>query len=130
MSSVLDYWNAYKAMVSFLEDYYFQTKLDDLGALMGTMDYRIFSGGEPMDNSIVLMWLDTLKEEDIMREDVDIDEGLIFVKKFVIKMAEYFNYDLKILIDDLEAATDQNNSKGIEIRKKWIDCFLNAQSTY
>lgn len=127
MNSVINYWQAYKAMVIFLQDYYFRMKLDDLGALLGTMDYRIFTGGEPTDNSMIPMWLDTLKEDDIMKEDLEIDEGLIFVKKFVKKMSQYLNYDLKPLIDELEAATNSTNSKGIEMRKKWIDCFLNSR---
>lgn len=47
---------AYQAMFKFLENYYFLTKADDVGGLLGSMN--IIEDGKPLD---IAMWHDWLK---------------------------------------------------------------------
>ena len=51
MVKLLDDKQAYRAMISFLENYYELTKSDDIGALLGSM--AILEDGKPID---IAMW--------------------------------------------------------------------------
>ncbi|PBQ34768.1 hypothetical protein CNR22_24325 [Sphingobacteriaceae bacterium] len=63
MSNRIGYFSAYKDMISFLDKYYEKTKLDDLGGVLGSMDYEIFSGGEPIDTALKPLWIDIIKKK-------------------------------------------------------------------
>lgn len=65
---VLDEESAYKAMFYYLEDFYFRTLSDDVGALLGAMqlDNR---PRRPRDLALWYRWMDAV--ERVMREQAE-----------------------------------------------------------
>lgn len=51
---------AYLAMFKFLENYYFLTKTDDVGALLGIMNFM--EDGKPVDIALWDDWLECIEE--------------------------------------------------------------------
>lgn len=51
---------AYKAMVTYLEKYYDQTKSSDVGGLLGSM--QMLEDGRPADSAIWNEWLEIVND--------------------------------------------------------------------
>lgn len=59
---------AYKAMILFLEKYYFISKSDDIGSLLGSM--MILEDGKPVDSALWYEWLESINQISKNKEDV------------------------------------------------------------
>ncbi|MTV41608.1 hypothetical protein GM676_29065 [Duganella radicis] len=53
---------AYKAMFRFLEKYYELTQADDIGALLGSMNMKLFKDGRPADAAMWEEWQLAIRE--------------------------------------------------------------------
>jgi len=87
-------------MYYLLKAYWEQTKLDDLGGLLGSMRPDLFSGGMPIDKKLVDDWEIITGES----EDINEEEAFDYVIKFLEKQSEWLNIDSLIL--DLKSSID------------------------
>jgi hypothetical protein len=60
MEEKLTLIQAYKAMVSFLEDYYFRFDLHNLGDILSSIS--LMPDGTPADSAAWIDWLDAVKK--------------------------------------------------------------------
>jgi hypothetical protein len=126
MATTLTYWQGYLSMFHFLDKYYHRTKLDDLGALLGSMNPFLFEGGLPADEVIATDWLDTIKKDDILKEDLEVGECFEFMIQFLKYQESWFTIDLHPLLNELKKA---HSNKGNNILwTAWIDSCLETKS--
>jgi hypothetical protein len=59
MEEKLTLMQAYNAMLSFLEDYYFRFDLHDLGSILGSIS--LMPDGKPVDPAAWVDWLNAVK---------------------------------------------------------------------
>lgn len=121
---VLTYWQGYLAMFYFLDELYLKYKWDDLGVLLGAIDPFLFDGGLPMDEAEVIDWLDIVKKEDILKEELTEEVNFIFMQNFILYKQKSRSWHL----EDLQA-----HLKNIYFNKtynqewaQWLDCCLLA----
>jgi len=105
--------DGYNRMVIFLSNYYQRTKLDDLGALLGSMDPFLWTNRKPIDPCMTIDWNRVVSDNNLTDEQC-LDAICKFIK---IQQAE-FKYNLKQIIVDLEDFTDRN------LKKEWEESIV------
>ena len=60
MSNSINERQAYEAMYCFLQDYYFSTKIDAIGSLLG--DLSLMGDDKPVDQAVWGIWLNCVEK--------------------------------------------------------------------
>lgn len=125
MSEKLGYWSAYKTMFNFLDKYWETNRLDDLALLLGSMNPTILGDDHPVDDKIFLDWLDIIKRDNILTEEVDMQDGFNCMILFLKEEQTYFRINLQQVIKELELSQERRDSqKGLWTL--WIDSYYNS----
>lgn len=62
MKKQLTIEQAYKAMFYFLENEYKSTEIDEIGGLLGSLSWKIFSDSQPADPAVWKNWIDAVQQ--------------------------------------------------------------------
>ncbi|MCL2083442.1 MAG: hypothetical protein FWH04_09470 [Oscillospiraceae bacterium] len=107
---------AYMAMFKLLDGCYWNTRNDDLGAMLGFMNTEIFEGDEPVDMAVFDTWEDCTSN---VTNNKLLSSKQIFcsVIAFLKIYKDEFDFNLQWLIDKLEAEGES---------EKWAECVGKA----
>lgn len=119
MNKILNIMQAYKAMQFFLEDYYFKSKSDDLGSLLGGM--QLFSEGQTWDPAMWGEW----KRGLVSCEKITILEAFEAMYKFLKDYCTYVeSEDVQALLSIMQGPIDGNFDT--IAWTKWLDAVQNT----
>lgn len=95
MAKLYTFFEGYLIVFKYLDKYWEQTKLEDLGALLGSMDPNTFTDHQPADQGLLKDWA-TITHE---RTDLTLEECFDYMIHFIEKQNEWL--DLKQLLNYL-----------------------------
>jgi hypothetical protein len=109
---------AFKAMAIFLDEYYWLTKSDDLGGLLGAMSFDIFGDGtQTADPAIWDDWIDCLAGKD----HLTIQEAY---KSIIIFVSEQFSPQpdehVAALVEGMQFSSDNKPINSL-LWQQWCD---------
>jgi hypothetical protein len=105
---------AYLAMYCMMENFYKITKVDDLGALLGSFNPYLFEGGMPADDAAWDDWkscVEKVSTQDYLSEKQAYDAMILIIKLYNDK----FGFELKEVLIYLEQGIEENI-------KTWQEC--------
>ena len=103
---------AYSVMLNMLDTYYWETKNDDLGAMLGFMSTDILEGDEPADSAVWDTWKDCATS-------ITNDEFLSSEQAFAITLAflniynQEFGFNIKDIITKI-IDSSENDAKWVK----------------
>ncbi len=109
----LNHKDTFLCMFSLLDNYWEQNKMDDLGALLGSMNPYLFGDGRPIDNKIEYDWEQVTGKN----QHITVEEGYNYVIQFLEKQEDWLN--LSTVISDLKKAYENQDNYWL----KWLKLF-------
>jgi len=115
----LNFKQAYLAMINMLDAYYWETKCNDLGAMLGFMSINIFEGDEPTDPAVWITWKECIGNI-IHGKTLSLEQAFQSSVAFLRFYNEQFGFDIKDVIETIIEASE-NDAKWIEGVNKALD---------
>lgn len=109
---------AYKAMICFLENYYYRTLSDDIGSLLG--DMQLSDSGDTWDPVVWKDWIIVLDNK-ISITTIEAFKGMFkFLQAYYIRTSCFSN-DIKMILDAMQIEED-GRLIDTDIWRTWIHC--------
>ncbi len=100
----LNHYDIYSCMFSLLDSYWEQTQLEDLGALLGSMNPSLLLDGIPIDDKLIIDWNTVSGNSQYISEP----KAYNFIIQFLEKQNNWLN--LSNVITDLKKAYENKDS--------------------
>ena len=118
---------SFYAMFYLLDNYYDQKKIDDLGAMLGSMSPDLFDGDMPADIAIWHEWLAIVKEVAQSDMEVDcLDDKLAY--ESMLAFLNYYNREFGVNIDIVIEDLAMRRVDTINVQKMWQDALEKANA--
>ena len=110
---------AYDIMFKMLDKYYWMTKHDWLGALLGVMNVELWSDNEPIDPAILINWEEAVLKV-VDKKRITSKEGFKAMIIFLERYNDEFGFEIKEIIEKIKVAFS-------EFEEEWEN--INNQET-
>ena len=118
---------SFYAMFYLLDNYYDQKKIDDLGAMHGSMSPDLFDGDMPADIAIWHEWLAIVKE--VAQSDMEVDcLDDILAYESMLAFLNYYNREFGVNIDIVIEDLAMRRVDTINVQKMWQDALEKANA--
>ena len=118
---------SFYAMFYLLDNYYDRKKIDDLGAMLGSMSPDLFDGDMPADIAIWHEWLAIVKE--VAQSDMEVDcLDDILAYESMLAFLNYYNREFGVNIDIVIEDLAMRRVDTINVQKMWQDALEKANA--
>lgn len=118
---------SFYAMFYLLDNYYDQKKIDDLGAMLGSMSPDLFDGDMPADIAIWHKWLAIVKDVAQCNMEVDCLDDILAYKAMIAFLNYYyreFEANIEAVIEDLA----MRKGDTMNVQKMWQEALEKANA--